>query len=211
MQKFNIRYTILISILAVFAGITFWIQYMQPVEKTSIDISKIPLYVGEWQGEEIAVDEKTKDILETDAVLMRKYSNPKGEEVILAIVYYKDSRVTLHLPESCYTGQGSHIVKRDIEEINIPKLKNFFANELVLKGDKGNQVILYYFETGSLRTNSYMAFRWQMMKNKIMARNNSGALVRFSTPIQQNLDKAIEILKQFIKEIVPLLPKYLIF
>jgi len=209
MQEFRIRFITLIGILCVFSLIIFWIQYKQPVNKINIDMSKIPLNIGEWQGEDIAIDKKTKDILETESVLMRKYV--KGENSIwLAIVYYKDSKVALHLPESCYTGQGSHIVKRETEEIYIPGLKSFYTNKLILKGNKGNQVILYYFETGDIRTNSYQTLRWQMMLNKLKSRSNSGALVRFSTLLQQDSDESIKILKQFIKEIGKLLPNYLI-
>jgi hypothetical protein len=52
--------------------------------------------------------------------------------------------------------------------------------------------------------------RWQMMLNKLKSKSNSGALVRFSTPIGQNPDETLKILKKFVNEIGPLLPKYLI-
>lgn len=209
MQRFRIRYIILIGILSIFSLIILWVQYKQPVKKIRVDMSKIPLNVGGWQGEDIAIDEKTKNILETESVLMRKYV--KGENSLwLAIVYYKDSRVALHLPESCYTGQGSHIVKRETEEISILGLKNFYANKLVLKGNKGNQVILYYFETGDIRTGSYQTMRWQMILNRLKSKSNSGALVRFSALIEQNPDETLKMLKKFINEIGPLLSKYLI-
>jgi EpsI family protein len=179
------------------------------VIKNNIDISKIPLNIGGWQGKDITVDEKTKDILETESVLMRKYV--KGNNLVwVAIVYYKDSRVALHLPESCYTGQGSHIAKREIEEISIPGINKFYANKLLLKGNKGNQVIIYYFEAGDVRTGSYQTMRWQMMLNKLKSKNNSGALVRFSAPIEQNPDETLKTLKKFINELGPLLSKYLI-
>ena len=209
MQGLRLRYLIFIAVLSIFATIVVWMQYKQPSDKSNVDISKIPLNVGDWQGEDAAIDKKTKDILETESVLMRKYT--KGENSVwLAIVYYKDSRAALHLPESCYTGQGSHIVKKDRETISIPGLENFYANKLVLKGNKGNQIILYYFETGDIRTGSYQFMRWQMMLNKLKSKSNSGALVRFSTPIGQNPDETLKILKKFVNEIGPLLPKYLI-
>lgn len=210
MREFRIRYIILISIFCFFSIITFWIQYKNPLRHTNVDISKIPLNIGEWQGKEIPIDKKISAILETSSILMREYSNGK-DSVDLAIVYYKDSRVALHLPESCYTGQGSHIVKRETEEISTLGLKDFYANKLLLKGNKGNQVILYYFETGSMRTNSYLALRWQMILNKLNSKRTSGALVRFSTVTTENsIANNLEILKKFIREIGSLLPNYLI-
>lgn len=210
MQKFNLRYIILVSILGIAALVIFWMQNVQPVGGSTIDINKIPLNIGNWKGENSTVDQKTKDILETESVLVRKYRNHEGEEVYLAIVYYKDNRVALHLPESCYTGQGSHIAERGKEQLKFSKTDDFVANKFVLKGDKGNQVILYYFETSDVRTGSYQTMRWHRMINRLKSKSNSGALIRFSSNIINNPEETLKLLKKFIKEIGPLLPEYLI-
>ncbi len=78
----------------------FVIQSKQSKQKTEIDLSKIPLDIGEWRGKEIPIDKQTKDILETNSVLIREYTNSKDDAISLAIVYYKDSRIAFHLPES---------------------------------------------------------------------------------------------------------------
>lgn len=208
MERFKTRYVILISILGIFVLAVFFVKYKRPQEKTNIDISTIPWQVNGWQAEEVGVDTKTKDILETESVLVRKYSKGK-HSVWLSVVYYKDSRVALHLPESCSIGSGSFIISKDREKISVPGEKDFYANKLVLKGDKGNQVIIYYFETDKLRTSSYQAMRWQMIKNKLKAKSNSGALVRFSALIEENPEKTTRTLKEFIRESSPLLTKHM--
>lgn len=208
MQKFQKRYIILIGVLSLFVTLILMIQYRHPVERINVDLSKVPLNIGEWQGEEISVDEETKDILETESVLMRKYTRG-NDSVDLAIVYYRDSRVAFHLPAGCYAGKGTYIVERGIEKINISESKNFYTNKLVIKGNKGNQVVLYYFETGDIRTNSYMTLRWNMMIDKLKSKRNDGAMIRFSAPIKDEPDGTLRILKQFINQIVPLLQKYL--
>ena len=211
MQKFQKGYIILIGIFVFFAGIVLWVQSRPCIVKTNVDIStKIPLHVGEWQGEDISVDDETKNILETEEVLIRRYINSKEEKVFLSIVYYKDSRVALHLPESCLTGQGSRLIERKSERIEIDAHQSFLVNQIITTSPRGNQLVLYYFKAGNLQTNSYMALRWQMMKNKLMAKSNSGALVKFSAPIEQSSDKTLKILKQFIKAINSQLNKYLI-
>lgn len=209
MQKFIIRYITLTSILAISVGITFWIQYSHPIEKRIVDISKIPLKIESWTGKDFSVDRETKDILETDAVLMRKYTNQQGEEVFLAIVYYKDSRVALHLPESCLMGHGSELTYRGVEEISIPNEKKFYANKLLININRINSIVIYYFETGDIRTSSYEAMRWQMILNKLKSKGNSGALVRFSAFIKENQEKTLAELKQFIKEAAPIISKSL--
>ena len=169
MQKFQKGYIILIGIFVFFAGIILWVQSRPYIEKTNVNISaKIPLNVGDWKGEDLSVDDETKNILETEEVLIRRYINSKEEKVFLSIVYYKDSRVALHLPESCLTGQGSRLIERKSERIEIDAHQNFLVNQIITTSPRGNQLVLYYFKAGNLQTNSYMALRWQMMKNKLM-------------------------------------------
>ena len=210
MQKFITRYIVLIVILIIFSFLIVWVQFNQPQQKTSIDISKLPLDIGEWRGAEIPVDIQTKNILETDAVLMRRYINLNGDEIVLAMVYYKDSRVALHLPESCLLGHGSRLVNREKEKIEIPNKKNFYATKLEVKNDFGDNLVIYYFETGGQRTNSYFIFRKQLLINKLKGHSTSGALVRFSTDVKRgNSQSDLNTLKRFISEVGVLLPKYL--
>jgi hypothetical protein len=49
-----------------------------------------------------------------------------------------------------------------------------------------------------------------MILNKLKSKTNSGALIRVSAPIEKSPDEALEILHKFLKEISPLLSKYLI-
>jgi len=86
MQRFWVRYVILIGILVFSSGILMWAQFKQSKQMPLVDISQIPLNIGEWKGEEIVVDRQTKDILETEAVLMRNYINANNEKILLAIV-----------------------------------------------------------------------------------------------------------------------------
>ncbi len=201
MQRFWIRYLIFIVVLAVFTASGFLLR-QEKQGAALIDISKIPLRVGDWRGEEIAIEKDIKGILETDMVLMRRYVNPGGEAVDLAIVYYKDSRVSLHLPESCLMGQGSKLTQRKTERIDLSDQAGFDAMRLITKSDRVNYLVLYYFETGKLRTSSYFSFRKQMLLNKLKGKSAGGALVRFSIPVAEtDISVKLGVLKEFISEI----------
>jgi EpsI family protein len=208
MQSFQKRYIILVIVLSVFCAAILWVNLTTSAKRTGIDIHNIPLEVDQWHGEELPVEENVKQILETKSVLMREYT--KGAyKVWLAVVYYENSRVSLHLPESCYSGEGSDIVKRDQHRIIVPGTKEFYANKLIVRGNKGNRVVLYYFMTRDLCTGSYKNLRWNMMLNKIKYQINSGALIRFSVPLAENQEQAINILEEFIRLMSPLLIEYL--
>lgn len=205
MPGVNKNYLVLIGILAVTGLIAIGLNYFGAKPVTAVDLTKIPMKVNGWQGKEIPVESDVNAILETESILMREYK--KGNDVVwLAIVYYKDSRVSLHLPESCYSGQGSQIVERGTEKIN----DQIMANRFVLKGNKGNQIVLYYFESGDFRTHSYQSLRWNMILNRLKRKSNSGALVRYSIPIGRDQEASQQKLKEFISDLGAILPKYLI-
>lgn len=205
MPGVNKNYLALVWILAAAGLIAMGLNHFGARPVTAVDLSKIPMKVNGWQGKEIPVETNVNAILETESILMREYQ--KGNNTVwLAIVYYKDSRVSLHLPESCYTGQGSEIVERGTEKIN----DKIIANRFMLKGDKGDQIVQYYFESGEFRTHSYQSLRWNMILNKLKRKSNSGALVRYSIAIQNNRELSQKVLNDFIVDFGPLLPKYLI-
>lgn len=211
MKRFGVRYSILVVIIAIFTAVVILTQHRRVSSKTTIDISQIPLNVGEWTGREIAIDKSVKDILETEAVLMRQYNNTNEDVVVLAIVYYKDSRVALHLPESCLMGQGSRLVETKAIKVELPDGKHFLANQLITKSNRENNLVIYFFETGNFRTNNFFLFRKQMLFNKLQGKSSSGALVRVSINIKNdNFNLKSKALKKFIEEIGKILPKHLI-
>lgn len=205
MKKINI----LIIIFIVFALIIFFIELKKSPINNTVNIFNIPLKIDEWIGKEIPADEYVKEILETKSVLLRTYSDGR-DDIMLTIVYYKDSRVAFHLPEGCLSGQGSKLFSRNEEKIDIVGEESFPSTELITKTNNNIQVILYYFETGKFRTSNYFLFRLQMMKNKFMGKNNSGALVKFSKSGTTDVKDDVLILKRFMNKVVPILPEYLI-
>lgn len=168
----------------------------------SVDLTQLPLQTGGWSGKEIPVEEGVNAILETDAVLMRQYERGK-DIIIVAIVFYKDSRIALHLPESCLSGKGSILTERATERVVLSSGEEFLTTKIVTKNDSFSNYILYYFEAEGTRTNSYQLLRWQMMLNKLRKQSSSGALIRISTPFVKDEERAEKTVKEFLSEFTP--------
>jgi EpsI family protein len=210
MPKVEKHFLILISTLLVFLLINSSLTYYNKRPLTNIDLTRIPLTIGGWQGKEIPTDESVSAILETDSVLMRQYKKGK-ETIFLAIVYYKDSKVAFHLPESCLTGGGSRLVGVSKEKMTGKNGKRLKLNRLDIKNGPSNQVMLYYYKAGETRTDSYQMLRWVMVKNRITGLSNSGALVRLSMPAESlDLNSRLPVLVDFIEELDPILSGFLI-
>ncbi|MFC2061042.1 exosortase C-terminal domain/associated protein EpsI [Elusimicrobiota bacterium] len=208
MNSFKVRYTVLMILFCIFISAGFWIDYSKTGSMEPVDIYAVPLEIGDWNGKELVIEDSVKKILETDSVMMREYSRGT-DKIWLAVVHYNDARVSLHLPESCYSGEGSKIAERSNTEVSAEGRKDFTAKRMIVKGNKGNRIVFYYFLTGNTSTGSYRELRWIMMKNKMSGKSNRGALIRFSAPIKGSIKNTDKTVRDFIYETASVLEKYL--
>lgn len=212
MKDLKVKYLITVILLILTACFIYLYKKANKVPVFSIvDLKKIPMQVGEWRAKDIPVESNIFRILETPLVLIREYTNSRGESLFLTIVYYQNNRVELHLPERCSVGHGSYIDKTGKEIISTGTTVNTITvNKFLVKGKEGREVTLYYFESDKFITASYLSLRLRMIINKIKGKPNSGGLVKFSAVVKYSPDETIEMLKNFISQISPLLSEYLI-
>lgn len=211
MKEFKNRYFIIIFLLSLAAFLVLIYQNMNKDILPIVDLSKIPARIGNWGSRDIPLEKRIFDILQTPSVLVREYTDSRGKSVFLTIVYYRKNRVEFHSPERCSVGQGSYIDETGIEIIR-ENTRSIIANKFIVKGERYKEVNLYYFKSGDFITPSYLKLKLRMMLNKLKGLPNSGALVKFSAPVSQNIsaEETIKIMKNFIKEVTPLLLNYLI-
>jgi len=210
MSGLRMRFTFLIVILFLSSVTVFVLTSDTKEKKKEIDLTKLPLEIGQWKGKDLPVEQNIRDILETNMVMIREYFNKSGVGIVVAVVYYKDSRVALHLPESCLLGFGSVLTERSLLEINIPGEKNFFANRLQIENSLGKYSVLYFYQAKDFFTASYYKFRLRMLLHKIRGLDKSGALVRFTIFVGDSPFKTKEmLLQEFVGDFAPILPKYL--
>jgi len=210
MQRSNLRFCVLVVTLSLFSALMFFIKVDQTPRELFVDIFKMPMVLKGWQAENILIEKKVKDILETEFVLSRKYS--KGlDSIQLDVIYYNNKQIAFHLPEGCFLGQGSRLIERNAREIELLDKEHFWVNQLVTTDGKGHyQMMLYFFETGKLKTNNSLPLRLQMIKDKFKLKKNSAALIRVTIPVKENIEESFLVLQEFLRVIVPILPEYLI-
>jgi len=206
MQKISVRYLILITILIIFSGVAFYLNFPQKKIISSVNnIAGIPIDFNGWKGEEIHIDKSTKEFLEAGSVLLRKYTK-SNLEVCFFMVYNKNSRITLNLPESYYSGHSSYVAKIGFETLHFKGQKPFSANTLLVIDNESNKLlVLYYFETPDIKTHSYQAMRWNMLLSRLKSKHHGGALIRCSAVVKVNQEETLKVLKNFIEEMGPLL------
>lgn len=211
MEKFRTRY-IIVLVLLLLTSVYVLFNSFSSSQSALVEVEKIPLSIANWSGKKISIDRKTFDILGTNSVIMREYKSKEGQIVWLSIVYYPDNRVGFHHPESCYGGVGYTIIGERVETLEIKGERpcTIEARVLHYRRDDNEKLIIYFFEVGDFITPSYLKLRKKMMLNQIKFKRHSGAMVRFSTTILDgNLDDAFTTLKEFMSQLVPVLPQYL--
>lgn len=203
MQKLSTRFILLGCILAVFLPVRYYAARAAAAALPQVDVSRLPRTIGRWVAVDVPMEQKVRDILETDEVLLRQYSDGAGRSVGVAIVYYADSeRVALHLPESCLMGHGSRLSGRQPETIAV-RGGHVPAMKLVIERGSARDFVIYYFQSGRYHTASYLDFRVRMLLNRLSGKQAGCSLVRFSASIpgDRSGKECLALLHEFIGEI----------
>jgi EpsI family protein len=197
-----------IVILILLAGVALFsvvLYFRHPSDSGSKKIADLPMQIGEWKGEDIAIEKRTYDILETKNVVMRKYVNSIGEIVYLFIVVSETNRRVAHPPEICYTGSGAEIIEKSQLQFSVPALKEPFTVNSFISREKGlDSLVFYWFKAGDKFTPSYLGQQTKAMLNQLAGKKASLALIRVSRDIiNGDKEKARQILQEFSRELIP--------
>jgi EpsI family protein len=206
------NYLIIFMLLLITSGFVFMDGSLSKSVRT-INLEKLPLTIGGWQGKSYPVQERILQILETEYILDRDYVNGDGRHIFLSIVYYPDNKIGFHNPESCNIGAGSKIIQKDVLSIRNQKPNmqgdGFKANRLILQRTAGDKVILYFYVSGNYITHDYLKFRFHMMKQQMGFQRPSGAQIQIHGTIAPDLKTTVSVMEDFIRNLAPLLPDYL--
>jgi len=171
-----------------------------------IKVANFPKEIGEWTATDLPIDETTYKILETRNLFIRDYKNSKGESVYLYIVYSEDNRKVSHPPEVCFMGSGMTITSKT----SIPVTDATKAVKLLVEKVDSRDLVIYWFKAGSLNTDKYLTQQAKIMVDRIFGKRTSGALIRVSTNIAEDKEKeGMELIEGFVRQIEPLLVKYI--
>jgi len=200
----NITFILAAVILLAVAVISNMPAKFDPRQETQM--SNFPKKIEDWEGEDIVLQERDYEILETRNLIMRNYKNlTRGDKVNLYIIYSSDNRKALHPPEVCYTGGGGTIVEKGVTALNT----NFKVNKFIIESKNYSQLVVYWFKSGDLSTYSYIGQQLKTVKDRLLQKKTSGAMIRISTEIDpSNPNKAINLIKSFCECIIPLTDRY---
>ena len=182
MRKLPVRVAVTLILLGGCALLSAFALYPTRMQRGSVKAGLLPLQLGDWVGREVPIDDKVKQILETDDVVQRVYASPLWQNVPvhLAVVFSPDNRRVAHPPEICYRGEGWEVTaKSTIHAQGLPELRR------VVLGTAGHRdLVLYCFKAGEDITANYYRQQINIIVNQLRLKATSSALIRFSTAIR---------------------------
>jgi len=216
MGKINVRYMIVAVLFLVFGVLCSYYGYgygrTDHRKNRGNRLEQLPLKLQHWEGQRLPLEERVYKILDTDTVVVNRYTNG-SEFVHLSVVYYAEAKVEFHPPEACNSSRGDAVVNHGFREltadphrISPPVQVNVFSVARV----NGNQDLYYYFfKTGDLSGDSYLNLRIRMAMNRFLAKNKSGAMIVLSTPIVKGMEVSMQVLDRFFLDIYPEIVRYI--
>lgn len=202
------RYATVISLLSISLALIILISLpSKSIKKTML--SHLPTIIGKWQGKDIPLDKQVYEMLFDSDLLFRIYRNNKVDNISLFIVVSKSNFEAFHPPELCLEGSGGQLMEKDIIEIqsNNGRIK---INKLYIKQQDKEILALYWYKAGKRDISNFYVQYLDTIFDKILRRKTTAGMIRVIVEIKDGkTDKAFEIGKSFLQDLVPILDKYL--
>jgi EpsI family protein len=213
--------------LLLVAGLStvFLLPHAPKTNPTGISL-KLPIWVGNWLGDDAAVTQKELEVLAKDTRFARKiYTSPDGDAIVVSIVLSGDDMTTsIHRPERCLPAQGWSLVNTSQRTITLPnsaplkttRLSN--VREITAK-DKQRFLLpnltYYWFVGYNQTTPSHFARTMLDMRDRILrGYNQRWAYVTVAATVTQGIARpertegqTSEMIEKFIQELVPRLQR----
>jgi EpsI family protein len=188
--------------------------------------SELPLRLGDWTGEDRAMEKDVLDLLKLTDYTLRVYvpdsargqggtfdrqTRQEAAPVFLYVGYYGSQRTgaTYHSPKNCLPGGGW--VFKSIEAVAgvLPGRPDAAVNRVVIEKGFDRQLILYWYQDRGRIVASEYAAKGYLILDATTRNRTDGALVRVSTPMLGSDEDAFAHAKAFVRLAFPALEPHL--
>lgn len=188
-------------IVLVIAG-SYWGRRIEGAELDRADfLQALKLDYKGWKTEEMQLTARETELLEPDAVLVRRYLSPQGHYAELAVIAGHRKK-TVHTPGFCMTAGGWELVQKkpfdiDLGDQKIPAARAVFSQKST------RLMATYFFTDGEYHTRDLLRFQMLQMLRRLQVGVPLGALVRIIVPVGRDLAPSEQLSNDFAKALLP--------
>lgn len=211
------RYWFVVALLLVTGIYVHILRYTRISVKEKVNLEALPMKIGEWQsGENLIIDEETKEILKSSQDLLRSYADSNSHQIGLFIAYFKDQKYgeQIHSPKHCLPGSGWKITNRETFDVQIQNSPagQLKINKIIISQKQYNEIMLYWFWNRSGVITSEYDLKFSLAKNALLRKPTDAAFIRINLPVPQgDHSQALQVAAQFISDVFPAIKKILPF
>ncbi len=214
--KSPVRFVVIVILLAACA-LLLRVRPSREVFPPRASLSSLPTHIGDWEGEDISIDQQTLDILGAGEFLNRNFvkAGEPHKWIDLLIAYFPSQRAgdTIHTPNHCLLGAGWVPAKREIVQLSRSDGTTFPANRAVWITSKGGErnLVMYWFQAHDREVASEYLSKYYLVADSIRMNRSDGALVRLITPMSrgESADEAEARVMGFGSQLIPNLNTYI--
>ncbi len=198
----------MLGVLAATAVFSTYLAWPRAPTASAEAMRRIPLTLGQWQGRDYTLEERTYELLGTKNVLSRAYRrSDAGPRVNLLVVVSRQTRRRTHPPEQCLTGGGQRIDEWSRRQVRLSGPsggRHLAVIELILSRGDRRKLTWYFYKSGDRLTTSYWGHQLGVALRKLLDPEAADVLVRVDTsPVDGDLAEARGSLKEFVSRAFP--------
>jgi EpsI family protein len=171
---------------------------MKPADMSHVPgslASAVPTSFGDWREIKTDVAQINPTVGEAvergmdnpyDEIVMRTYSNSRGDVVMLALAYGVNQRqeVKIHRPELCYVSQGFRLLERSEVTLHAGASRPISAQRMLVQAPGRAEAVSYWIRIGNTYSRSPWATRFYIFKQGLRGHSLDGILVRVSQVVE---------------------------
>ncbi len=201
MVQFSKKYWIILGLMAATLAATTWIRTPKTHREEAVDLTRFPKQFAGWSAEEDSLDPKVTQVLHSDQVLLRYYTDTNGRRVELFIGYFRDQKfgAQVHSPLHCLPGSGWEIVRHDKMPLPL-NLEESLANKLHIEKNGSHLLVLYWFASGGSVVENEFDLKIRLLLNAFKHQTTSVYFYRLVIPFAENEETvALQSLYEFLR------------
>lgn len=198
------RRLVFCAILVLVAGALRHVLAAAP--QAPIDLSRVPVHVGQWRGEAAApLDESVVRLLAADSYVNRTYSSAGGAPIGLYVAFYAGQKPgdSIHSPLNCLPGTGWEPEAVSTVSMARPDGSIGTARRMIVRKDDQQAFVLYWYQVhGRMLANEWVS-KLHLLVDGVRMHRTDAALVRIVVPMAGSSEMAEAQAMAFARALIP--------